>query len=153
MTTTRTTFGLAAALTLGLLASNSPAEEKEHHHPSHIHHALHELKEARHELRNSKHDHGGHKGKALEAINDTIHILEKIVAHEHHKLHASTVKSHPNEHHKHASHLHHTLHEVKEARHELRETKHDFGGLKHTALKELDIAVHQLELVVKHHKK
>jgi hypothetical protein len=55
-------------------------------HPSHLHAALHELKQARHELKEAKHDYGGHREKALEAVDHAIHQLEKAVHyHQQHK--------------------------------------------------------------------
>ena len=46
----------------------------EHHH--HIHHAIHELKEARKELKEAAHNFGGHREKALEAVDHAIKQLE-----------------------------------------------------------------------------
>jgi hypothetical protein len=58
-------------------------QKGEHHHPSHIHAALHELKEARHELREShpNHDFGGRKIHALKAVDHAIHELELLIEH------------------------------------------------------------------------
>jgi hypothetical protein len=155
----RKCFMLCSVLVLSLFLSRTSAKgaknpaEAKLHHPSHIQHALHELKEARHDLHGSKHDFGGHKAAALTAIDDAIRHLERIVAHEHHNHHVAHHKPHANDHHKHHSHLHHALHELKEARHELRHSWFDFGGLKEVALRDTEIAIRQLELVVKHHKK
>ena len=57
------------------------AEEKKERHP-HIHHALHELKEARKELKEANHDFGGHRVKAIEAIDVAIEQLEKALKHD-----------------------------------------------------------------------
>jgi hypothetical protein len=56
-------------------------------HASHMHAALHELKQARTELHESKHDYGGHREKALEAVDHAIHQLEKAL-----KFHKGQVK-------------------------------------------------------------
>jgi cell fate (sporulation/competence/biofilm development) regulator YmcA (YheA/YmcA/DUF963 family) len=50
-------------------------------HPSHMHAALHELKHARKELHEAKHNFGGHKEKAIEAVDHAIHQLEKAIEH------------------------------------------------------------------------
>jgi hypothetical protein len=53
----------------------------------------------------------------------------------------------------HPSHVHAALHELKEARHELKESHpgNDFGGHKENALKAIDHAIHQLELLLPQH--
>lgn len=140
---------IAAALALGLLTAAANAAPVHH---SHVEHALHELRDARTQLKEAKHDFGGHRIAALKAVEDAIVTLDKIVAHPHHKTHA-TASGYKAGTHTHPSHLHHALHEVKEARHELKESKHDFGGLKERALLDMNFAIEQLELVVKHHKK
>ncbi len=152
MNASRQTIWLGAAVALGLLASISPAAEPLHH-ASHLHHALHELKLARHELKESRHDFGGHKATALDATDDAIRHLEKLIGHPHYKHHLEGRTSHANEHDRHASHIHHALHALREAKLELKESKHDFGGQKTIALKDMEIAIHQLEHVVKHHRK
>src|SRR5207237_3449712 len=75
-----------ARLSAGLLAvggllcgvGGAAAQEKQHHHPSHIHHALHELKEARRDLSQAKHDFGGHRAAALQAVDFAIQQLELV---------------------------------------------------------------------------
>jgi flagellar biosynthesis chaperone FliJ len=140
---------LIAPLALGMLTLTADAAPVHH---SHVQHALHELREARHELKGARHDFGGHRVAALKATDDAIHQLDKLVAHPHHKHHAAQSKYKVSQH-KHVSHIHHALHELKEARHELRESKHDFGGIKERALLDMNFAIEQLELVVRHHRK
>jgi hypothetical protein len=145
---------LSTILVLGLLASSAPAAEKSGlYHPSHIHHALHELRLARHEIREANHDFGGHRVVALRATDDAIRHLEALVNHPHHRQHSANLKSHPNDHHRHTSHIHHALHELRLARVELHESRYDFGGQKAIALADIDIAIEQLAHIVRHYRK
>jgi hypothetical protein len=66
---------------------------------------------------------------------------------------AAAKKTQNQEQHHHPSHIHAALHELKEARHELLESHpgHDFGGRKHHAIKAIDYAIHELELLLPHH--
>jgi len=153
---------LYARLTAGLLAAGgllcsvgsvgTAAAQEKHHHPSHIHHALHELKEARRDLSQAKHDFGGHRAAALKAVDFAIHQLELVVKHHAPANKQGAAQKNTPQHH-HPSHIHHALHELKEARHELKNSAHDFGGHRAAALQAVDYAIVQLELVVKHHHK
>ena len=67
-------LGGATALTYSN-ALASPAAEK---HP-HIRKALEELREARKELREAAHDFGGHRKKALEAVDVATEQLDKAL--------------------------------------------------------------------------
>jgi hypothetical protein len=140
---------LAVPVLLGLVSLSASAAPAHH---SHLQRALHELKEARHELKTARHDFGGHRAAALVAVDDAIRQLDKLVAHPHHKRTAANTKAKVSEQ-KHASHIHHALHELKEARHQLRESKHDFGGIKQRALLDMNFAIEQLEIIVRHHRK
>src|SRR5262245_44995503 len=113
-------------LILGLLASLSlAAQTKTLYHPSHLHHALHELKLAKHEIKEANHDFGGHRTLALRATEDAIRHLEILVNHPHHKHISAGQKPHTNDYQRHPSHIHHALHELRKARHELHVWKYD----------------------------
>lgn len=122
------------------------------HHP-HMHYALHELKEARVELKEAAHDFGGHREKALKAVDAAIVQIEialkaagdpyksgKVTA-DHYKKY----ERHP--------HIHHAIVELKKVREELKEAKHDFGGHREKALKDTDEAIVQLEKALKFDRK
>ena len=123
-------------------------------HPA-IHHALHELREARTELKEAAHDFGGHREKALEAVEAAIKQLDKALEATGDNVKGSKEKdgdrykkytSHP--------HIHHAVHELRRAHAELKEAKHDFGGHREQSLKDIDHAIEQLELCLKFvHKK
>jgi hypothetical protein len=67
--------GLVLGITLLALPGEAQPRRLQHHHP-HLTAALHELKEARHELKEARHDFGGHREKALKAVDHAIHELE-----------------------------------------------------------------------------
>jgi hypothetical protein len=82
----RTFFALALVASAALAATAGGADEKKPvQHPSHMHAALHELKEARHEMKEAGHDFGGHKEKALKAVDHAIVQLEEAI--KYHKVH------------------------------------------------------------------
>jgi hypothetical protein len=89
MRTATRTLLLAACLSVagvGLWTSTggpppANAQEKKERHP-HIHAAIKELKEARRELKEADHDFGGHRVKAIEAIDHAIEQLEKALKHD-----------------------------------------------------------------------
>jgi hypothetical protein len=56
-------------------ASADPGREKLEHHP-HLRRSLHELREARKELQTADHDFGGHRVKAIEAVDVAIKQIE-----------------------------------------------------------------------------
>lgn len=119
------------------------------HHP-HIHHALHELREARSVLKKAPHNFGGHRAKALVAINDAIRQLDlallasgdNIKGIDHDKDRYKKYRNHPR--------LRHALHELREAHAELKNAAHNFGGHRKRALRDVNTAIVQLELALKH---
>jgi hypothetical protein len=149
---------LLSRITVALLALVAPASsalvraDDGPLHP-HMHHAVHELRETRTELKEAAHDFGGHKEKALKAVDAALVQMEaalkdgrdpfrpvKVDADEYKKF-----EFHP--------HLHRAIHELKEARVELKEAKHDFGGHRERAIKDVDYAIEQLELALKYDRK
>jgi hypothetical protein len=148
-------FGVVAIL-LACAATGPAADagQKSHHHP-HLHHALFELREARHELKAIKPDFGGHRDRALAAVHDAIQQIDHAL-----KASGDTIKGTPTkrdlhevyQQYKHHPHLHHALHELRHAHTELKEARHDFGGHRAAALRDVNHAIHQIELLLKHHK-
>ena len=117
-------------------------------HP-HIHHAVHELKETRVELKEAKHDFGGHREKALKAVDAALVQLELALKEGGDPFRAVKVNPELYKKFEHHPHMHRALHELKEARVELKEAKHDFGGHREKALRDVDFAIEQLELALK----
>ncbi len=126
--------------------SGAQAEGK---HPL-MHRALWELRECRVELKEAGHDFGGHREKALIAVNGAIKQIDlalKAV-----KDNPAAFKGHPAEIYKeypNHPHVRHALHELHEAHKELKEAGHDFGGHREKALKDVNHAIEQLELALK----
>ena len=121
-------------------------------HPN-LHHALNELREANQELKGAAHDFGGHRVKATKDIHQAIDAIEDALraAGDPYKgkIHrdANDYKKY-----KHHPHIHHALHDLHEAERELQNANHNFGGKREKALSEVNQAIHQLNLVLKHAK-
>jgi hypothetical protein len=115
----------------------------------HLHHALFEMREAHKELKNAGHNFGGHREKALAALDAAMIEVEKGLAavgspykgFTPGKLYGS-YKNHP--------HLRHCLVELRAAHTELREAKGNFGGHRDRALRDLNYAIEQVELCIAH---
>jgi hypothetical protein len=124
-------LGLLLAIgSLPLCALANTAVGGPEHPYHHLHHALWELRDARKELTESKHDFGGHREKALAAINDAIKQLDLVLKNPGDVKGAPTRGDLREEYkkYKHHPHVHHALHELRHAHHQLTESKHDFGG-------------------------
>ena len=151
-----TLWALGSLTLFGLcLCANAQAGEKQHPH-HHFHHALWELRDARKELNEAKHDFGGHKEKALVAIDDAIKQLDLIVRYKGDNIKGTPTRGDLKEEYKkykHHPHLHHALHELRHAHRQLKETTHNFDGHKEAALRDIHIAIQQVEILLKHHKK
>jgi hypothetical protein len=143
-------FGLT-----GLLAftGTAIAGEKFGHYP-HMHSALSELRATHIELKDAAHDFGGHRVKALEAVDAAIDQIDKAL-----RAVGDTVKGagkvNPDVYKKYPGypHIHHGLAELREARTELQTAKHDFAGHRAKALQAVNYAIEQLELALKFAKK
>jgi hypothetical protein len=117
-------------------------------HPR-LHAALHELIEARRELKGARHDFGGHRKKALAAVDDGIKSLrgilrvkgDRVPGVERGREFYKGYKDYP--------HLRRALRDLREAREELRSARGDFGGLKERGLRDMGRAARQIELAIK----
>jgi hypothetical protein len=139
---------LSAPLALGILALTATAAPAYH---SHVEHSLHELRRAHAEIKAAKHNFGGHRRAALKDIDAATHQLNRLVGHPHHKHHAGASGYRAGSL-KHRSHIHHALHELREARGELERSRFDFGGHKLKAIKDINAAIRQLEIIVRHYR-
>jgi hypothetical protein len=126
-------------------------------HPlTHIHHALWELKDARTELKESRWHFGEHKAKAERAIDDAIRQLDIILLNAGDLNKADFKRRNLADEYKrfdHHPHLHFTVVELRLAHKELKESKHNFGGHKEAALRDIDIAANQIEILLKEAKR
>jgi len=125
---------------LGLSASRAAAEE----HPR-LHAALYELRHARTELKEARHDFGGHRAKALEALDYAIEQIDQAL-----RAVGDNVKgvdpgkvvykgyaNYP--------HIRHALAEAGLARTELKNAAHDYKGHRAKAVEALDVVIIQLD--------
>ena len=138
---------LVLFLWIGLSAPGQAGEFKHHH----IHHAIHELKEAKKELIESPHDFGGHREQAIKAIDAAILSLDKLLVAIGEKPVTPDVGPEVYKKYEHHPHLHHALAELREAHQQVKESKFDFGRDREIALRDIDYAMQQIELVLKHH--
>jgi hypothetical protein len=146
-----TAFALAAFGIAWQAPPGAIAQEKRHH--AHMHHALRELREVRTELKESAHDFGGHREKALMATDAAIVQIDQALKGAGDNLKgAGKFDKGIYKKYEHHPHIHHALHELREAHRELKEAKHDFGGHREAALHDVNYAISQLELALKHHK-
>jgi hypothetical protein len=60
-------------------ASAKPAVAVHHEHHPEIHKAMRKLKAAKEDLEKAEHDYGGHRVKAIEAINHAIQELKEAL--------------------------------------------------------------------------
>ncbi len=137
----------AGLTVLGPGTSRASAEE----HPR-LHAALYEMRHARTELKEAKHDFGGHRAKALEALDAAITQIEKslkavddnVKGVEPAKAVYKDYVNHP--------HIRHAVVEAKEARAELKAAAHDYKGHREKAVLALDEVVDQLGKALKYAK-
>jgi hypothetical protein len=139
MTRLLVTAALAGLTLLGLGAARASAEEH-----ARLHEALYELRQARTELTDAKHDFGGHRAKAVDALEEAIGQIEKALravddnvkgvepANEVYKGYANH------------RHIRHALVEAKDARDELKSAAHNFKGHREKAVQALDDVIDQL---------
>jgi hypothetical protein len=137
------------AILLALHAAGPVSAQPGLRHPA-LHHALYELRKAHVELREAGHDFGGHRDKALHAVNAAAVQVEKAllavgdkftVGPRDRALYAKFL-FHP--------HLHRAVHDLREARAEMMRARHDFGGHRKAAIRDMDYAIVQIELALKH---
>jgi hypothetical protein len=139
------TTAFAGLVLTSLGAPRARAEE----HP-HLHAALYEMRQAHTQLKEARHDFGGHRAKALEALDDAIQQIDRAL-----KAVGDNTKGHePNKevYREYANfpHIRHALVEAKEARAELKDAAHDYKGHREKAVVALDRVIEQLDKALKH---
>jgi hypothetical protein len=139
-------------LTVACLAAVTGRVSAQQHALYHLHHALWELKDARVELRESRWQFGEHKIKAERAIDDGIRQIELCLRNvgdfakgEPKRFDfREEYKRYPNH-----PHLYHSVVELRLAYKELKEARYNFGGHKEAAMRDIEIAANQIELLLK----
>jgi hypothetical protein len=138
----------AAALALAALAGTALALDAPRH--PHLHHALYEMREARTELKEAAHDFGGHRVKALAALDTAIKQLDVALKGAGDDYRSADPGRDVYRRYANHPHIRHALVEIKAARTELQEAKHNFGGHRRQAVLALDAAIEQLEKALKY---
>src|SRR4051812_9898974 len=150
------TLWTAGALALFCLASldvgvQAGGKKKQHPH-HHLHHALWELRDARDELNTSTFDFAGLKAGALIAINDAIKQIDLVLMYKGDNITGTPTRGDLRAAYKayaHHPHTHHALHELRHAHRQLKEAKHNYNGHREAALRDIHVAIQQLELLLK----
>jgi L-lactate utilization protein LutB len=119
----------------------------------HMQHAVYELAETQKELKEAAHDFGGHREKALKAVDEAVGQMEKALEAAGDKYVAKAPEKEVYKGYEFHPHIHHAIHELREAHKELKEAKHDFGGHREKAVEKVDHAIKQLEIALKFDKK
>jgi hypothetical protein len=131
-------FGLVAA-TLAFVAR---ADARDY---PHMVAALGEMKEARRELSEAATDFGGHKVKAIGALDYAVEQMDKALR----AVGVEPVYVPPSRDvykgYKRFPYVHHALAELRAARRQMKEAATDFGGHKVKAIEAVDTAINQLE--------
>ena len=139
---------LAVGVTALVFCGSSHGQGKKPH--PHIHHALYELREARSELKGAAHDFGGHRVKAIAAIDAAIVQLEKALKFVGDKRpfkgdpKAEVYKKYGA-----FPHIHHAAFELKETVAEMKAASHDYGGHRVKAIEDTQAALKQLRQCIK----
>jgi len=141
-------LGCGALVALLVLPGVEAAGAQKFSHPR-LRAALHELLKARGEVAGANHDFGGHRDKAVRAIDDAIASLREVVSVkgdvipgvERKKEFYKSFNNHP--------HLRQALTDLRDAREDLRDTKADFGKLRERAQRDVNFAIEQVELLIK----
>jgi len=138
------------ALTLAVVVPIRPvgAAEPPLRH-QHVRAALHELREARNELRNARGDFGGHRDKALRAIDDAEGSLKAMMRAWGEDFRG--IDRNPDFYRRHRDfpRLRQTVEDLRSARDELRSARGDNDDLRFRAVRDVDYAVEQIGLVLK----
>ena len=144
-------WAFGAVALCGLASLPAGAQQPIHPHYD-LHHALWELRDARKELKEAAHDFGGHRVKALAAVDAAIKQLDIALKNAGDNIKGAPTRGDLREEYrkyKHHPHIHHALHELRHAAKQLEEAKHDFGGHRAAALRDANQAIRQLELCLK----
>jgi hypothetical protein len=130
-----------------LLPVSTRAEEKPH---PRIHQALYELREAKTELKEASPTFGGHRVKALEAVNAAIDQLEKALKFSGDpRPYKGDPKAEVYKKYKSYPHIRHAAYQLKETVTELKEASHNYGGHRVKALEAIDVAITELQACIR----
>jgi hypothetical protein len=138
--------GLLALLMAGPVAAQVVVKKKIEH--PRLHHALFELREARRELETAKHDFGGHRVKAIKAVNAAITQIELCLNAVGEGTTGLPYEVEIYRKYRTFPHIRHAIQEMREARLALEKAPAIFHGHKKEAIRAINVAINQLELAI-----
>jgi hypothetical protein len=118
-------------------------------HPR-LHVALHELVQAHQELKDAGAGLGGHRQKALAAIDDAIKSVRLVLEVKGADPNVVVRKGDFYRKYKNYPHLRQVLLDLKEARGELQDTKANFNSHRQRAIKDINLAINEIQLAIEH---
>jgi hypothetical protein len=136
---------LAAFVAVFAISVPSKANAEEH---KTLYRAHYELEEAKSDLKTASHDFGGHRVKALEAVDAAISQIDVCLKAVGDKVGAYKPEMTIYKGYKNCPHIRHAIVELRASRTEMKEAKHDFGGHREKAIKDIDYAIEQLEKAI-----
>lgn len=137
----------AALAILSLSARRAAAEE----HPR-LHEALYEMRHAKTALKEAKHDFGGHRVKAIEALDAAITQVEKALKAVGDNVKGKEPGRDAYKGYANFPHIRHALATSKLARKELKDAAHDYKGHREKAVEALDVVIVQLDKALQYAK-
>ncbi len=148
MNRSRLVMVVCAALALvGFSSARAAAEE----HPR-LHEALYEMRHAKTELKEAKPDFGGHRVKAIEALDDAITQVEAALKAVGDNIKGTEPSKDVYKEYKNFPHIRHGLAAAKLARKELKDAAHDYKGHRAKAVEALDAVITQLDKAIEYAK-
>jgi hypothetical protein len=141
--------GACVACGLALTVPSALRAQAGTRHPN-LHYALYELRESRAELLAAAHNYGGHRAHALEATDAAIVQIELALRAVGDNTTGFAAGIEVYRRYKHHPHIHHALHALREARAELESARHNFGGHRAAAIRDINVAISQLEACLRH---
>jgi hypothetical protein len=140
--------GLCLAVALVSLSAGDAQAGGATKHPR-LHIALYELRKARVQLEEAGKKFGGHKAKALKAINAAVAEIEAglTAIGENTKGIAPPEGSYKG--YRNYPHIRHAIAALVEAREVLQKATHNFGGHRESAIRDIDVALVELRAAIK----
>jgi len=146
----RRLLACAPLFALTLMVAGAPAEARQKERVQHprLHAALFELRKAHKELKDAGGGFGGHRKKALEAMEAAIDSIRDVLEIKGDDPNVMVRKEEFYRRYKTYPHLRQVMVDLKEAKSELEDAKSDFRGKKKDAIRNIDVAMRQLKLAI-----
>jgi hypothetical protein len=134
---------------LVVLSGSDPGRvgAQERRHPQ-LWAALQELREARREIRDARDDFGGHRDKAVVAIDDAMASLKMVLRVRDDDFKRGDRDRDFYRRHKDHPHLRQVLVDLRQAKEDLRDARGEFGELRERVMRDIDRATEQVEILI-----